>query len=86
MRLGSKPHYPEGITENSPAFQRRDMHDWAWSLEGTTEIGRLSRPFGTYPSRDSNSPLKRRAILSCPSGTEETQLAQNLVALEVVAQ
>src|SRR5439155_414690 len=27
MRLAPKPHHPEGIAENSPAFQRRDRHD-----------------------------------------------------------
>ncbi len=86
MRLGPKRHHPEGMAENSPAFQRRDRHDQAWSPEGTTEIGRLSRPFGTYPSPDANPALKRRAIFGCPSGAEDPQLAQNLVALQVLAQ
>src|SRR5260370_4378599 len=70
MPLAFYCHHPEGMVENSPAFQRRDGLERESSPAGTAETGRVSRPSGTYPSRTSNPALKRRAIIVCPSGTE----------------
>src|SRR5882672_9257808 len=61
MPLLRKPHhYPGRMVDNSPAFQRRDGGERPSSPEGTVEIDRFSRSFGTYFSGTSNSALKRR--------------------------
>ena len=76
-QLGSQLHHPGGMVENSPAFQRRDNGQPAPSPAGTAEIGCVSRPCGTYPSRTSNPALKRRAIILSPSGTETAPVTSN---------
>jgi len=61
------------MVENSLAFQRWDGDQSVASPEGTDEVGRLRRPFGTSPHGCAFPALKRRAILICPSGTEIIQ-------------
>src|SRR5260370_28070808 len=70
------PYHPGGMAENSPAFQRRHSGTRALSPEGTAEIAHRSRPSGTYPSRTPNPvpPLRDRAIIVCPAGTERASL------------
>ena len=70
MPLGIERHHPGGMTENSPAFQRRDKGVEASSPEGTVEMACFSRPFGTYILRTLNPALKRWAIFTCPFGTQ----------------
>ena len=70
MPLGFERHHPGGMTENSPAFQRRDKGAEASSPEGTIEMACFSRPFGTYILRTLNPALKRWAIFTCPFGTQ----------------
>src|ERR1051325_12165584 len=70
MPLGIERHHPGGMTENSPAFQRRDKGVEASSPEGTLEMACFSRPFGTYILRTLNPALKRWAIFTCPFGTQ----------------
>ena len=47
MSLGFDPVNPEGIDENSPAFQRWDGDMVVLSPEGAVESAIVSRPFGT---------------------------------------
>src|SRR5439155_18014149 len=75
--LGFERRHPGGMAENSPAFQRRDKGERASSPEGTVEMIRLSRPFGTYASRTSDPALKRRATVVCPSGTKTAFVSSN---------
>src|ERR1041384_1016977 len=70
MPLGIERHHPGGMTENSPAFQRRDKGVEASSPEGTVEMACFSRPFGTYVLRTLNPALKRWAIFTCPFRTQ----------------
>src|SRR5437588_9327292 len=58
--------YPVGISENSPAFQRRDGNGRGFSPGGTVETDCVSRPFGTNIFRTLNPALKRRTIIVCP--------------------
>jgi hypothetical protein len=69
MPLGEGQFYPEGMVENSLAFQRWVSTRARISPEGTTEGRRLSRPSGTRPDLAINPALKRWAILNRPSGT-----------------
>jgi hypothetical protein len=69
MPIVLERHHPEGMTENSPAFQRWVSATPVISPEGTAEAATLNRPFGTY-CRDALAPaLKRWAIIDSPSGT-----------------
>jgi hypothetical protein len=61
--------HPEGMAENSPAFQRWDRGQSAPSPEGTAELAALNRPSGTNPCSCAYPALKRWAILICPFGT-----------------
>jgi len=74
QRITHKPiaferHYPEGMTENSPAFQRWVCVTPGISPEGTAEAATLSRPFGTWRRAAMAPALKRWAIIACPYGT-----------------
>jgi hypothetical protein len=54
--------HPEGMVENSPAFQRRDSGESEPSPAGTAEIDRVSRPSGIYsPGLRLQSQLPPRA-------------------------
>ena len=57
---------PEGHSENSPAFQRRERNPKDLSPEGTpdmdTSASRFSRPCGTRETPDWTPALKRRDI------------------------
>ncbi len=69
MPIALERHHPEGMTENSPAFQRWVRVAPGISPEGTAEAATLSRPFGTN-CRDALIPaFKRWAIIACPYGT-----------------
>ena len=62
---------PEGLTENSPAFQRRVRSREKPSPEGTAEpavIIHSAVPSGLHALRASFPALKRRAILDHPFG------------------
>ena len=63
-------YHPEGMVENSPAFQRWERSQRVTSPEGTAEE-HLSRPFGTHRAGGPIPALKRWAILVRPSGTEQ---------------
>jgi hypothetical protein len=67
--LGEGRLHPEGMFENSPAFQRWVGTRTRISPEGTADDRRLSRPSGTRPDLAINPALKRWAILNRPSGT-----------------
>src|SRR6185436_19768095 len=71
---------PEGLHENSPAFQRREQRRIAQVPKGrlihiatplTNGIcgENVSRPFGTCNLMPFDPALKRRAIVVCPFGT-----------------
>jgi hypothetical protein len=62
-------HHPEGMTENSPAFQRWVCVTPGICPEGTAEAATLSRPFGTWRRVAVAPALKRWAIIACPYGT-----------------
>src|ERR1039457_2242384 len=67
--LAFERHYPAGMNENSPAFQRWDRCQGVLSPEGTAEPAAVRRPFGTYPGGRAHPALKRWATFVCPSGT-----------------
>ena len=69
MRLAFDQGHPEGIFENSPAFQRRVFAARGISPEGTAEGLTFSRPFGTQQDTAMDPGLKPWAIFGCPSGT-----------------
>ncbi len=56
--------------ESSPPKNRLDC-----SSAGAAEVGRASRPSGTYPSPATNPALKRRVIVVCPFWTETDPVA-----------
>src|SRR5262245_52536993 len=69
--------HPEGMFENSPAFQRWESGPKQEpSPEGTVE-SLFSRPFGTDASANLNPALKRRAIPICPFGTPRAKASGN---------
>jgi len=70
MLLQFQLHYPGGMSDNSPAFQRRDFGQKALSPEGTAEFRCVNRPSGTYACLTPNPALKRRAIVVRPFGTK----------------
>ena len=78
MPLTFERLHPGGMIDNSPAFQRRDRGGKTISPEGKAEPDRVSRPYGTHPTRTLNPALKRRAILICPSGTETASSASKV--------
>jgi len=69
FELGEGQLHPEGMVENSPAFQRWVCTRARISPGGTAEDHRLSRPSGTRPDLAINPALKRWAILNRPFGT-----------------
>ncbi|GAK55920.1 hypothetical protein U27_02881 [Candidatus Vecturithrix granuli] len=65
---------PGRTTDTSPPFQRWGRHDSALSPGGTTD-GKTQSSLRDALSRDLPSPpLKRWAILTCPSGTKNVNL------------
>jgi hypothetical protein len=69
MPIAPELHHPEGMTENSPAFQRWVCAAPGTSPEGTAEPATLSRPFGTWRRAAMAPALKRWAIIARPYGT-----------------
>jgi len=57
MRIGFQHPDHGGMAENSLAFQRRHGSERESSPAGTTEMDRVSRPCGTYPTQTTNSSL-----------------------------
>jgi hypothetical protein len=71
---GVLPPCPGGMTENSPAFQRREQADAGRVPKGRLNGGRsaqlFNRPSGTRHRFPASPALKRRASVKCPSGTQ----------------
>src|SRR3989442_12106632 len=61
---------PEGLLDNSPAFQCRERVATGQSPVGTTELSMTSAvPTGLVVLFMPNPALKHRAIVKCPYGT-----------------